>query len=149
MAILKLINNSYDDEQALRNLCAYITNPETNHGLCAGRGIDPPRVYEDICNAQSLWQKTSGRRAYHLVLSFAAGEPFDTDDAMQLAFKMSSFFFPAFQVLYAVHDKPQQLHIHFMINPVSLQNGKKLQLSLSETAYLHKTFNDIIRDYQD
>lgn len=147
MAIIKLIKNTYTTDIALENLCAYIANPITNRGFCRGRNIDPARAYENICEAQTLWNMNGNRRAYHLIVSFAEGVPFDSYDAMEIARNIAALSFTNHQVLYSVHDKPKQLHLHFLINPVSLADGKKLQLSIPGLYNLGNNINRIINQY--
>lgn len=147
MAIIKLIKNLYTTDIALENLCAYIANPITNRGFCGGRNIDPVRAYENICETQTLWNMNGNRRAYHLIVSFAEGDPFDSYDAMEIARNIAALSFTNHQVLYSVHDKPKQLHLHFLINPVSLKDGKKLQLSMPGLYALGNTVNRIINMY--
>lgn len=70
MAVLKLVNNPCDTEDALRNLCHYVVRMDRTMGNVGGRGVRASTAYEDFCMAQSLWGKNHGRRAYHFVLSF-------------------------------------------------------------------------------
>lgn len=147
MAIIKIVNNPCDTDLALQNLCLYIINPAKTRNLFNGRGLNPQTAYENMCEVQELWSKTSGRRAYHMVLGFDSSEPVASYDALQIAFEISSIFFPTYQVLYGVHTDQPHLHIHFAINTVSLQDGHKLHLDYSAIGYIKQQIIGIIADY--
>lgn len=147
MAIIKIVNNPCDTNTALQNLCSYIIQHNKTHGLFGGRGLNPENAYDNMCEAQELWLKASGRRAYHMVLGFDSSEPVASYDALQIAFEVSSIFFPAYQVLYGIHTDQPHLHIHFAINTVSLQDGHKLHLDYSTISHLQHQIDTIIADY--
>ena len=58
MAVLKLVNNPCDTEDALRNLCHYVVRMDRTMGNVGGRGVRASAAYEDFCMAQSLWGRT-------------------------------------------------------------------------------------------
>jgi len=148
MAILEVVNNPCDTDLALLNLCSYVVRDDRTCGLVGGRGLRPAQAYEDIRAAQELWGKYSRRRAYHLILSFDDQECIVPLEAEQIAFRVSSLFFPAYQVLYAVHTEQAHLHIHFAVSTVSLEDGRKLHLDFDSLALLNASIERIIRDYQ-
>lgn len=148
MAIFKIVGNPCNTDEALHNLCNYIVRPDRTNGLVAGRGLRPECAYEDICAAQELYGKCSGRRAYHLLLAFDDLECIVPTEAEQIAFQVSSLFFPEFQVLYSVHTEQAHLHIHFAINTVSLFNGPKLHLTFKMLARLNEDISSILQKYQ-
>lgn len=116
--------------------------------LFGGRRVRPNCAYEDICCAQELWRKTYGRRAYHLVLSFDDLDAFVPSEAMEIAIRFSGLFFPTYQVLFGVHTEQAYLHIHFVINPVSLETGEKLHIDFAELRQLQEETNHIVEAYK-
>lgn len=151
MSITKIVNNPVDTEYALENLCNYITAPEkTGDGVFVGaRGISKETAFEEIVDMQQLYQKTSGRRAYHLIVSFEEGAILTLQDVQEIAFDISDLFFPEYQVLYGVHITQGYLHIHFAINPVSMITGKKLQLDFTAYHWLQQQINQIQAEYEE
>ena len=131
MAIFEIIRNPVATEDALRNLCQYILDPlhEKSDGtLIGGQYLNPTSSFEEMREAQKLFDKDSGRLAYHFVISFEPSEPLMPADAYCFALDFIGFFFKEYQVLFNVHTKQEYLHIHFALNPVSLQTGKKLHV---------------------
>lgn len=149
MAILKIINNPVDTLEALYNLCQYIIDPQkTENGRYVGsRGISVDNAYEEILEMQNLFQKTSGRKGYHIAVSFSEEAPLTAYDIMQIAYEISSIFFPRYQVLYGVNMVKTHPHIHFLINTVSLIDGVKLHIGFAEIKVLRALINQIESDF--
>lgn len=81
MAVIKLVQNPCSSDSDLRNLCNYIVNPEKvgrSGRYVFGRGIRHDTAYEDITEMQQLFDKTTGRKAYHLIVSMPDGMGLDT-----------------------------------------------------------------------
>ena len=127
MAIFKIAQNPMDTEEALQNLCQYILDPlhEKSDGtLTGGQYLTPTSSFEEMREAQTLFDKDSGRLAYHFIISFDPGDPLMPEDAFTFAIEFIDFFFKEYQV----HTKQSHLHVHFALNPVSLRTGKKLHV---------------------
>ena len=120
---------------------------EKTRGAYGGRGVIASNAYEAMVYAQRLWAKDWGRLAYHMILSFDDLEALIPWDAMNIAFQVSSLFFPRYQVLYGVHITQEHLHIHFVINPVSLIDGKKLHLGFTEQQGLFASISRLLQEY--
>ena len=144
MAVLKLVNNPCDTDEALRNLCHYVIRWDRTLGNIGGRGVKPSTAYEDICMAQVLWGKAHGRRAYHLILSFDDMECLIPYEAMEIAVQVSSLFFPTYQVLFGVHTEQDHLHIHMAVSTVALDTGLKLHVDFEMLRYLRTQINQIV-----
>ncbi|MBO4952516.1 MAG: relaxase/mobilization nuclease domain-containing protein, partial [Lachnospiraceae bacterium] len=117
----------------LENLCAYVTNPAKsyNGAYTFGRGAEPYRAFEDFCEVQNLSGKADGRRAYHIIVSFDDKYAFCAADGMAMAYKISEFFYPDYQVVCGVHVNQGILHAHFVVNTVSMNPGVKRKLHIS------------------
>jgi len=144
MAVLELVNNPCDTDEALRNLCRYITRWDRTRGNVGGRGVRPSMAYEDICQGQMLWNKASGRRAYHFVLSFDDMECLIPAEAMEIAVQVSSLFFPTYQILFGVHTEQAHLHIHMAVSTVALDTGLKLHVDFEMLRYLRTQIDQIV-----
>lgn len=122
MAVIKIMPYAYCKDSDLKNLCNYIVDLyKTDYGYYTfGRGVEPVSAFEDFCELQRLYDKAYGHRAYHIIVSFDPKYAFCAEDGMTLAYTISSYFFPSFQVLCGVHPYQEVLHAHFAINTVSL-----------------------------
>lgn len=149
MAIVKIIGNKYETQLALNNLCSYIVNPEKTKGWIGGRGVQPQSAAQEMWEEQTLWGIEDGRRAYHMIICFAEIELIYTQDAYDIAQDICKLLYPEYQVLFGVHcRKPKNMHIHFAINPVSMQTGRKLHLSYAYQWQLEKELAKILQDYE-
>lgn len=149
MAILKIVDNPCDTDEALANLCAYIIDEYKTQGNICGRGLNPYEAYADMVKVQSLCKKTSGRKSYHLIVSFSDSEPIADCEAKDIGFEIASLFFPDYQVLFGVHFSQAHLHIHFAVNTVNLTTGHKLHIDYSVRNQLQMQINNIIQSYID
>ena len=149
MANVKIVDNPVDSDYALQNLCSYIVNPvKTAGGVNVfGRGLNPYNAYEDICEAQSLFEKSLGRMAYHIVLSFEDRHAFIDEDVMELAYRFSEIFVPEYQVLCGVHTDTAHTHAHFAVSTVSLMGGNKYHIDYDELNHLRAEADRIEAEY--
>ena len=152
MAITKLISNPCNSEDSLRNLCNYIVNPEKvgNSGrYIFGRGIRSDTAYKDITEMQELFGRTSGRRAYHLMVSLPCNLGLGSEDMLEISHKISDLFYPPYQILCGVHVRQDNLHAHFAVNPVQMEEGnnRKLEINCSFMTELSQKIEKIIDDY--
>ncbi len=149
MASIKLIDNPIDTCESLFNVCNYIKRPsKTENGKYVGvRGLSVEYAYEEIIEMQTLFGKTCGRKGYHLIVSFSADAPLAAYDIMHIAKEVSDLFFPEYQVLYGVNMVKEHPHIHFLINSVSLIDGKKLHIGAHQLKYLREQVNITENEY--
>lgn len=136
MAVFEIISNPVDTQESLQNLCQYIldTLHEKSDGtLIGGQYLNPTSSFEEMREAQTLFDKDSGRLAYHFIISFDPGDPLMPEDAFTFAMEFIAFFFKEYQVLFNVHTKQSHLHVHLALNPVSLRTGKKLHVDYELT----------------
>lgn len=145
MAVIKIVQNPIDTYEALYNVCNYITRPDkTENGRYVGaRGMDTNKAYEEIVEMQAIFNKTDGRKGYHMIVSFSEGSPLSADDIFQIANEISYIFFPTYQVVFGLNMVEGHPHIHFFINIVSLYDGKKLHIGFSELKLLRSLINQI------
>lgn len=144
MSYFKIVKNPCNNERALQNLCDYIVDPAKTNGWIGGRGLDPYCAYEEISGMQILWRKNFGRQAYHCVLSFGDEEAITIIEAQQIAYQVAGLFFLPYQVLYGIHVTQEYLHIHFVINTVSLIDGSKLNLGYADEARIEENICRIV-----
>lgn len=144
MPYFKIVDNPCNDEFALQNLCDYVIDPAKTNGWVGGRGLDSYHAYDEISAMQTLWRKDFGRRAYHCILSFGNEETVTIIDAQQIAYQVAGLFFLPYQVLYGIHVTQEHLHIHFVVNTVSLVDGSKLNLSYADVTDIKWKIEQIV-----
>jgi len=149
MAVVKIMPFPYTGDKDLMNLCRYVVSPaKTYNGFYTfGRGAEPCSAYEDFCEVQALFDKTDGHRAYHIIVSFDSKYAFCADDGMTMAYRISEFFYPDYQVVCGVHVDQENLHAHLAVNAVSMnpENTRKLHISPYMMSLLSRTAETVER----
>ena len=133
MAIAKVKTEKYSHDEDLKNLCTYIVDPDkTINGYCTfGRGLDPDSAFEDMIELQELHGKTTGQRAYHIIVGFEDALGFCCEDAIEVAERVSDLVYSQCQVLCGVHTDTSHTHAHFAVNTVPIGIGNKLHIDYS------------------
>lgn len=130
MALLKFIGNKYKTQKSIKKMIDYIQNPIKTTPLLGG-GVycgNDENTYKEFISVKKMWQQEKGRQIIHLTLSF------DPKDKLspELAKSIGEDFlkhkqFEGFQVTYQVHTDRDHLHLHYLINTVNVETGKKWQ----------------------
>lgn len=110
--------------------------------LVSGINCRPESVYDDFLRTKLLYHKEDGRMFYHMVQSFPAGEPVGPAAAHAAALKLAEYF-EGREVLVCTHTDRDHIHSHFIINSVSLEDGRKLHISEPELSELRQR-NDAV-----
>lgn len=102
-----------------------------NGALVHCKDLLKDKEYQQMVITKRAFYKDTGRQYAHFVQSF---DPRD-NVSPELAYKIGQEFiqryerFHSFQVVMAVHTNEQHMHIHYIINSVSHENGFKWQSS--------------------
>lgn len=110
--------------------------------LVSGINCRPESVYDDFLRTKLLYHKEDGRMFYHMVQSFPTGEAVDPAAAHAAALKLAEYF-EGREVLVCTHTDRDHIHSHFIINSVSLEDGRKLHISEPELSELRQC-NDVV-----
>lgn len=130
------------------NELAYVTNDiKTVNGLYIGGRhiIDISHATEEMMQVKEFFGKLDGRVATHGVISLDEEES-DSKNAGKLMMLLNDLMqevFPQHQVVYAVHTNTENLHIHFIINTVSL-DGKKIHM---DNKFMKEVFEVAVNKY--
>ena len=119
--------NKFFDENSYRSAVGYILDPKKAE-------------YAGGCNVSSLkyaaqemeevameFGKEDGKKIRHMVLSFDRKEGVTPEQANQYARQIIQYYEPEHQVIYAVHTNTDDLHVHFMMNHISCEDGHRYQ----------------------
>lgn len=150
MAILKLCKVDYLTENDVINVIDYIIH-KNECVICGAKNIavysyDSSYISDQMIAPKVLYNQTNGRQFYHLVLSlqpFIVGavykdsnlsestiQPDELDRLMTMF--LSSEYLKEHQIIYGIHQQWKDngtvnLHVHILINSVSL-HGNKIEL---------------------
>lgn len=149
MAKLKVINRKgkYFDSDAKSDVSNYILNPDKT---CCYGGIAVDRT----CPAESmeliseLFGKTRGVQLRHYVLSFSPEEVRGPEIINQIAQQIANYIGLEYQVIYGVHYKKENPHIHFMFNSVSYLDGHRFYGTHKEFYRQKDAMRAILREHR-
>lgn len=94
-----------------------------------------------------FWGKLGGRVCYHGYQSFQAGEV-TAETAHEIGVKLArELWGDRFEVVVATHCNTGHYHNHFVINSVSLMDGKKFYNSPADYARMREVSDRLCREY--
>lgn len=129
MALFKVLNGKgkYHDLKAREDVLRYILNPlKTQSGLRGGVGVTPD-IVGSMNDVAVRYDKVNGVQLRHFVLSFPPTELDSPEVVYEIACRIAQFIAQEFQVIFAVHENTENLHIHFMFNSISHRDGHRYQ----------------------
>lgn len=150
MAMLKVLNGKgkYHDLGAREDVAHYICNPlKVESGFMGGIGVT-----EDIVGSMDdiavKFNKVKGVQLRHFVLSFLPDELDCPEDVFEVACEIASFISREYQVVFAVHEDTENLHVHFMFHAVSYRDGHRYLGTKREYYDLLNYVNEILKFYK-
>lgn len=119
--------------KSLNNVINYVEkDTKTNQELMRGYYCDPETAIDDFNLIKDNFDKHGGREYKHYVVSF------DHDDSKRLSndevldYAQNLFKdindFKDYQQLFVLHNDKEHTHVHVIVNSVSFEDGKKLQV---------------------
>ena len=71
-----------------------------------------------------IYHKEEGKQVFHIFISFEKSLGFTVDEVMEMGYEIAAYWGYDRQVMFAVHDDTQNIHIHMAINTVAYTNGE-------------------------
>lgn len=105
--------------------------------LVSGINCRPESVYDDFLSTKLLYHKDDKILFFHMVQSFPKGADVDPVTAHAAAMELGKCF-DGREVLVCTHTDRGHVHSHFIINSVSLEDGRKLHISEPELVALRR-----------
>lgn len=141
MPILKIIEESYSNKDAMVNVINYICRGPFIGGL----GVNPNCAALQMSLVKYVWYKTGGRQVRHFIVSFAGNESTDPDELIAYGYAIANYYYEkGFQVVFGVHTNTGHLHIHFAVNTVNFRNGYMYGDGWSDAGLLRKYIQDLM-----
>ena len=159
-------NRNYSNKDAVEKVLRYITRTredEDREGNLINYGAAGADYFHAVDNmiqqfryVQHVYGINSrgGRRMYHEVLNLKDCElerlGRNPEMLWQVGMECCQVYFQmGHQVVFAVHWEPKKrCHIHFAVNTINFQNGRKWHTTLPEIKQREGIFNEILRRYQ-
>ncbi len=150
MAIFKDLKGKNNTLNGMRKALDYVMRLDKVKDKINIRGIncDTSNPYFSFLATKQMFNQMKGRHFKHFTLSFAKHQKVDTDVLHKVAEEfLQHKKFKGFQVLYAPHFDTDHRHLHFVVNSVNFENGKKYAHSRSELIDLINYANEISERY--
>ena len=128
MAVYKVINKSgnYRTDRDVRNVVKYVTSPKKiREGGITGGAVLPEIAADAMECVTRAFHNTEGLHLRHSVLAFYPEEGLSPDDVKEVARDCLSFYEDDYQILAAVHEDREHLHIHLVMNTTNYNSGSK------------------------
>lgn len=133
MATVKFIQESRQSISAMKGVISYclqekkVADDATGQRMVSGIFCDGENSFTEFLTTKQAYRKTSGINFYHYVQSFSPDENITPQEVHAVAREFAERAWPGHEILVATHCDADHLHSHFVINPVSFENGKKLR----------------------
>ncbi len=105
--------------------------------LVSGFNCRPESVYDDFLSTKLLYHKDDKVMFFHMVQSHPKGVDINPITAHTAAMELAKYF-EGREVLVCTHTDRDHIHSHFIINSVSLEDGRKLHISEPELVDLRR-----------
>jgi hypothetical protein len=152
MAITKIISKPAKNHGGLRNNIEYVLKDQkVRDGFVYMTGPSPDTltwdsVYRSMINEKKLWHKDYGRMCSHTVISFHKDENITYEQALEFGKEFAEKWFSGFQTIIAVHEDRDHVHIHFVTNSVSYEDGRKYHTSKRDLEKMKEITNEMCRE---
>ncbi|MBQ7670109.1 MAG: relaxase/mobilization nuclease domain-containing protein [Clostridia bacterium] len=136
-----------DDD--LSNVLKYAEKDEKTDQRLFVAGINCPkqRAYETMMAVKRRFGKTGGTVAWHGFQSFAEGEV-TPDEAFEIGKETARRMWgDKYQVVVTVHLNTDNLHCHFVVNPISFKDGSRFQNKIYNHRRLREISDEVCREH--
>lgn len=144
MAIIKYARES----KTLREMIEYVMNPGKTEESMFVTGVNcmPESAYEEMLFTKRHFHKTGGRQYMHFVQSFPPGES-NPAEINEIAERLVEKMFPGYEVLIGTHTDQDHLHNHILVNSVSQEDGRKIQMSKADLQRMKDESDKLLTEY--
>lgn len=151
--------NDYKNPDAVDKVVKYILRKDGrqksngipgNYDLFGSIGTyhkDVIGIINDFKKLKKIHSQTDGVQIKHLIISFSKTPDITPRKLKKLLNKILKYFSTEYQLVYAVHEDTEHLHIHIGINSVSF-TGKKFSFKAKDQKKFMEKTRKIFKDYK-
>lgn len=129
MAIYNVVgvgqHNKFFDDNSYHDVLDYIFNQKKAVESGGYYITKSSLAAEEMEQTAIRFGKNCGKRLRHSVLSFRPEENISSEQAADFADKIIKHYGREYQIVYAVHNNTDNLHIHFVMNQISYLDGHR------------------------
>lgn len=133
MLVFKAVNRDYKTGEDLKNLVCYaVMGKDGAMNVHGAQGVllgEPDGMYRQMEGVKKQFHKERNRQGMHYMLSFSGEEEkyIGVNEALRIGYAVADFF-RGWQVVFGIHTDTGNLHIHFVVNSTSYENGKAFDM---------------------
>lgn len=146
MAIIIIPKNSYSDDNALKYVFNYVADYSKSIDLIGAQNMLVDYSVEQAMAVNKYFYNNTEKKVIHFIISFALYEDIDPMDAFREGYRICALL-PEYQIIFAVHQNTDYLHIHFAMNPVSLKDGHKYYFDYANLSSFVNGVKNILASY--
>lgn len=114
--------------------------------LISGKDCCAETAYREFMATKQQYGKANGMFFYQYVQSFSPAEKITPQKVHEIGCQMAEYW-KGHEVLIATHTDAEHIHTHFIINSVSHETGKKLQMGRGSIHDVRKFSDEICRQH--
>lgn len=136
--------------QSLKDVLEYAKDEEKTEQqfFVTGINCNADKARDQFVAVKQQYNKTDGIQAYHGYISFKDTDNISPEQAHQIGVAFADKMWgERFQVVVTTHLNTKCLHCHFVINSVSLVDGKRLQNKEKAWFYFRHIADEICREH--
>lgn len=148
MAVVKRISS----KAKVGKIEKYLKQEEkTEEKLISGMNCDSDNFAKQCEMTSMLYDKNqekNDRKYYHIIQSFSPkdNDKLTLEQAHKIGEKFAEKNFKGYEVLVVTHKDKEHIHNHFVVNSVSLENGKKYRADNKSLWQLRRTSNELCKE---
>lgn len=146
MSIYLRITSKSRELSRVQKLVHYVFDEsKTTPQYCHTLGVGKQSAVEDMMFIKNLYRQTEGRQMLHWVLSFDEGVSAELADTVGM--EVLHFLTGRYQAVCATHTNTSNVHVHYAINSVDIETGKKFSESKTDMLRFRDKINEILIKY--
>ena len=146
MAILKALSGKRSPVSIQQYV---LQEKKTNSDLVKGYEVDGMDFGRQFERMQTLFEKTSGRRYYHYILSLTPEETrtISPEKVNALGYRLAEQTFgnQGYQFAVVTHTDTNHIHDHIIVNAVNFNTGRKLHMTSRDLQAMKEQLNLLCR----
>lgn len=145
-----MVNDSYSNPECVHNLVAYILRDKSTGRRVryyGGYGLNISKADEQMKLVKNYYCKADKRLMKHFLVSF--DDNVTPYDAYILGWRIGAYYADKYQLVFAVHEDTDYIHIHFVFNSVSFVDGSKYCGNYNDLVSLKHYVNLVCSEYFD
>ena len=142
---------SYTEWQSLKDVLEYAKDEEKTERqyFVTGINCNADKARDQFVAVKQQYNKTDGIQAYHGYISFKDTDALSPEQAHQIGIEFANRVWgERFQIVVTTHLNTKCLHCHYVINSVSLVDGKMLANKEKSWYYFRHIADEICKEHK-